>query len=355
MVQGSQGKVPVAPSVYVDQLVPAAPDWQQLLNSELQRAEVFVFICSRDAHDDRGTGDWVFHELRWWIANRQVAPLLIAPKAEGIQFVPEILRQKWRNNEVVLVDLSASEEHQEAQICRILGGIAYRLSDDVGRSANTSDGTSEIPGVYSWEKDRHFRYVRCNENYARAAGADSPAAMIGKSDDEMPWRDFADFFRAGDYGVICGRGPARFNVQETEIMADRVASILVNECQLLDHRGECIGVTGCFVDITGKVLVSSPQNVSAAPGNIALGPELGGEALSPTELKVLIELLRGLAINQIATELNVRDSEVISNLDTIRQKLQCRTTGDVIVAATQSGTQFKALGPILNPVGSIES
>ena len=111
----------------------------------------------------------------------------------------------------------------------LTGSAASRLS------GNTGDADGKI-GLYTWEKDRHFRYIRCNENYARGGLVSiRREAMIGKSDTDMPWRDLADFFREGDYSVMQGEGPTRFNVQEKEIMVDRVADILVTENQLLDR------------------------------------------------------------------------------------------------------------------------
>src|SRR5437870_1639862 len=108
--------------------------------------------------------------------------------------------------------------------------------------------------VYTWEKDKNFRYIKCNEHYAMAAGLDSPHSIVGKSDDDMPWRSLADYFRRGDQMLMDGR-ISRDNIQEKEIMFNRTADILVTERQLLNSYGHCIGVTGHFIDITGYFLV----------------------------------------------------------------------------------------------------
>ena len=42
--------------------------------------------------------------------------------------------------------------------------------------------------MYVWAKDKSYRYIFCSEKYAEAAGIDSPAQIIGKSDDQLPWR-----------------------------------------------------------------------------------------------------------------------------------------------------------------------
>ena len=52
--------------------------------------------------------------------------------------------------------------------------------------------------LYIWAKDKNYRYLYCNEHYAMAAGLDSPGQIVGKSDEELHWRKYADFFRAGE-------------------------------------------------------------------------------------------------------------------------------------------------------------
>jgi DNA-binding CsgD family transcriptional regulator len=339
-------------SVYVDQKVPAAPDWRELLKRELAAAKVLIVNCTPDACSEKAENDWLQFELKWWMENRECAPILVAPVNFGRRFVPEVVRKKWPATEVVLIDDPANdsdniEDTQEDKVSRILTGIGLRLQ---GSQTNTNSNLEiEVPGLYWWQKDRQLRYIGCNENYARAAGFDSPSSVIGKTDDDMPWRDLADFFREGDFGVIRGKGPSRFNVQEKEIMVDRTADILVNESQLLDRRGECIGVVGCFVDITGKKLVENPQAIIRPDNSVVLGDALGRQELTGAEASVLLEMLRGLASGQIAEIMSVRKNEIEAHIDSIRRKLQCATLGDVIATATCAGAQFQTLEPQLLP------
>ena len=74
--------------------------------------------------------------------------------------------------------------------------------------------------LYLWAKDINYRYIYCNENYARAAGLDSPHQIIGMSDEQMPWRALTNHFRKGDHEVF--RGNIRVNVPEVEIMANKM-------------------------------------------------------------------------------------------------------------------------------------
>lgn len=201
-----------------------------------------------------------------------------------------------------------------------------------------------IPGLYTWEKDKYFRYINCNDNYARAAGFDSPQAMIGKSDDDMPWRTLADIFRQGDQGVLDAKSPARTHVQETEIMADRVADILVTENQLLSKEGKCVGVTGYFLDITGKQLV--PATLGDQPRYVFnLGPQFGDQTFSSVEASVFKGILRKFESEQIASVIGISKAEVESTIKNIMLKLQCTTIGDVVATAIRAGLPLSLFGP----------
>jgi hypothetical protein len=142
-----------------------------------------------------------------------------------------------------------------------------------------------------WAKDKYFRYLYCNEHYARVAGLDSPNQIKGKTDDQMPWHKQADFFRAGDQGVFDGR--IRINVPEVEITIDKVADILVTENQLLNKQGQCIGLVGSYIDITGQRLEKKTGYFDAQQKRYYLGKEFGTIYLTFREIQVLRYLLLG--------------------------------------------------------------
>jgi len=107
--------------------------------------------------------------------------------------------------------------------------------------------------IYVWAKDKNYKYLYCNEHFAKAAGLDSQEQIVGKSDNQLHWKKFADYYQVGDYGVM--QGHLRINVPEVTDTVNNIKDILVTESQLLNKSNQCIGVVGSFVDITGKLLV----------------------------------------------------------------------------------------------------
>lgn len=197
--------------------------------------------------------------------------------------------------------------------------------------------------LYVWAKDKSYRYLYCNERYAEAAGLDSPHQIIGKSDDQLPWRNLADYFKAGDYGVL--QGNVRVNVPEMSDTLNNITDILVSENQLLNRAGECLGIVGSFVDITGKQLVKKSGYYNSTFDRFCLGEDFNNIYLSSREIAVFKRLLLGYSSRQSGELLKISTKTVESYIDTIKLKLQCKSKGEIIATAIQFG-----LTHILNQV-----
>ena len=338
-------------SVYLDKETPVVPNWQDHLRGALEVARALVVICTPAVKHQKESQDWFYYEISWWLEHRStLAPILLTPY--GPSWIPDVIHARWPD--VQFLDVSRRPPKLATSgITMGLGRIVRSISLSAGEysaiqpaeNPPNDEAMLSQPGYYSWEKDRNFRYVNCNDNYARAAGYDSARAMIGKTDDDMPWRPWANYFRMGDQQVISGLGPMRFNFPETEMMVDRVADILVTERQLQLRGGECVGLTGYFYDITGFALVPKDMARVENGKGLCLGNAFGNECLSETEVEVFKRLLQQQSRQAIADSLNLSAAVVDWHVKSIKQKLQCVTDGDVIATAIRSGLPLALFGP----------
>lgn len=109
-----------------------------------------------------------------------------------------------------------------------------------------------IPQYIFW-KDRHSIYLGCNQNFARAAGLQSPAEIIGKTDHDLPWtvREIAAY-QSSDRHVMETNTPLLGRL-ETQRQADGSQIFLeTNKLPLHNSDGEVIGVLGTLEDITER-------------------------------------------------------------------------------------------------------
>jgi two-component system, NtrC family, sensor kinase len=109
-----------------------------------------------------------------------------------------------------------------------------------------------IPQSIFW-KDRNLVYLGCNQNFARAAGLQTPAEIIGKTDQDLPWSEAeAAEYQAGDRTVMETNTPILGKL-ETQQQADgRQIWIETNKVPLYNAEGAVVGVLGTLEDITER-------------------------------------------------------------------------------------------------------
>lgn len=350
-------EVPKTISVFFDKTTPPVENWKVFFDAELNRASVLIVICSPGSCSEFEGDDYFYSEILWWIENKEKqVPIFVTPK--GPRWIPKPLKQKWPDAQTIeinpaqyLPDGAGGELLLDGDVKRFLVGIADRIKSP-NRTGNlihvsgiqTNKSCSDnFLGLYSWEKNKAGLYTACNENYARAAGFDSPSGVLGKSDYDMPWRSLADFFRSGDQSVMNAEFPSRDHVQETEIMVDRVADILVTETQLITKNNECVGVQGYFIDLTNVELQPS-RTINFPSTGLILGSDFDGVTLSEVECNVLRGMLRKFPVTKISVELGIGTSEVVSCVTSIMRKLQCNSLGDVLATAIRAGLPLAIFG-----------
>lgn len=107
-----------------------------------------------------------------------------------------------------------------------------------------------IPHAVFW-KDMNSVYLGCNQRFARLAGVDSPADVVGRTDSDMPWAaEKAESYRAEDQAVI-ESGEAEMHIVESRIDEQGLATWMdKSKVPLRNASGETIGVFGIFTDVT---------------------------------------------------------------------------------------------------------
>ncbi|MCG5072813.1 EAL and GGDEF domain-containing protein [Paraburkholderia tagetis] len=105
-----------------------------------------------------------------------------------------------------------------------------------------------IPQRIFW-KDAQSRYLGCNMTFARDAGLAYPEQIVGKTDDELPWRAYADAWHAQDRDVI-ESGLPRINFEEELTIDGLHRTTLTSKLPLLDGDGRVMGVLGSYSDTT---------------------------------------------------------------------------------------------------------
>lgn len=139
-------------------------------------------------------------------------------------------------NEELLSEMEVRKQAEEELrgTCQILGAVLNSITFRV-----------------FW-KDQNSIYLGCNMQFARDAGYEKPADIIGKDDYAMGWREQADLYRNDDQMVIeSGRPKLLFEEPQTTPSGEKIY-LLTSKVPLQDGKGEIIGVLGTYLDITER-------------------------------------------------------------------------------------------------------
>lgn len=197
---------------------------------------------------------------------------------------------------------------------------------------------ANIDPVYIFCKDRHGRFMFCNEPFAEIMGVDSSSSVIGKTDFQACWRIYAELYREGDCSVMAGG--VWQNVHETQNHADgNTYNILVSKYPFFDKNDEVIGVIGSYSKIPQQEYTNTARALGSKfeKDKIYLGANFGSEYFTKREYEVFQQLLLSKSIKQIAFVLNISARTVESHVNKIKNKLQCNYKNDIVVTAVRFG------------------
>ncbi len=141
-----------------------------------------------------------------------------------------------------------------------------------------------IPQLIFW-KDTHSIYQGCNSQVAQLNGFNSPDTIIGKTDFDLSWSQWAEDYRHDDHRVITNNVP-ELNVIEKIVDSEGYTNWLeVNKIPLHDHQHRVIGVLNTVEDITERKKAEELQQEY----NQRLESEVAEQTLELTEKTHLLE------------------------------------------------------------------
>jgi PAS domain S-box-containing protein len=126
-----------------------------------------------------------------------------------------------------------------------------RKSEALYEHAQLLDNILEhFPGSVFW-KDKDFRYLGCNKNFAQAAGLDEPGKIVGLQDGDLPWGSHETLGYLADDREVLESRKSKLHIEETQHTADgSVVWYDTSKVPLLDSVSQAVGVFGVSTDIT---------------------------------------------------------------------------------------------------------
>lgn len=110
---------------------------------------------------------------------------------------------------------------------------------------------NQLPFHIFW-KDRNSSFLGCNQQFARSAGFSNAQYIIGKTDEDMPWKEQAKKYQSDDNEII-STGIPKLDIEDIKTLSDgKKIIILVSKVPLYNETNEVFGILGIYTDITQR-------------------------------------------------------------------------------------------------------
>jgi diguanylate cyclase (GGDEF)-like protein/PAS domain S-box-containing protein len=188
--------------------------------------------------------------------------------AENKQLAAARFRDALSGNAVAYQNLIVNAQGQVSDVAIVLipivtGGIVTRVlgfAENITERKRAEKELYEsrqmlqlildtIPERVFW-KNLDSAYLGANRQLIEEAGLEHVGQLVGKTDGDLPWSEFAERYRAEDLRVLQS-GTAEFNVQQRLERPDgSVSWFEVDKVPLNDSSGAVVGLLGVARDIT---------------------------------------------------------------------------------------------------------
>jgi len=149
-------------------------------------------------------------------------------------------------------------------VCAIIIIIKQKKSEKtlIEKSNILNDILLNVPHYIFW-KDVSGIYRGCSKSFAEITGLESPESIIGKTDNELPWRndDRLAYIKMDEAVITVGK--PIINIEEPLRSSDgNISTILISKIPLKTSTGKITGVLGLALDITERKNLEQQLNQS---------------------------------------------------------------------------------------------
>lgn len=108
-----------------------------------------------------------------------------------------------------------------------------------------------LPQLIFW-KDVHSVYLGCNRTVLHMNQLERPEEIVGKTDFDLVWKDFAPLYRDKDHHVMATNTPEYRFIERITQADGQLGWLETNKVPLHDANGHVIGILGTAEDVTER-------------------------------------------------------------------------------------------------------
>jgi len=188
-------------------------------------------------------------------------------------------------------------------------------------------------------KDSDLIYLNCNKEFAQFIGCKNLNDIIGKTDDDLPWKSLADELIFEDKKALRGES-VKTVLRYTDFDNDVITFYMTIDPMDATNTG-IESIIGTVRVIGTKLYQINEQSIkkklimSSHMSTVLDNNEISEIYFGFDELQgeILYFHLMGLSTHVIAKLLKHQEITIKNNIDSIKQKMECHPTEDIFMKA----------------------
>jgi len=201
------------------------------------------------------------------------------------------------------------------------------------------DLSHRMAGIIS-EKDINSTITACNDVFLKYAGVANEDKILGYTDHDFPWHDYAKLYRIHELDALSGNHYS--TIIPFKDYTDNELIFLHTKVQKHDHAGNVIGIQCQAIEIlnpdTIKLTKLLEKYSPATQKRYCIGAPLATlPKLSPIEQEILFYLVRNKPLNAIANILISSTRKIEYYINKLKQKFDCHSKNELIDLAIMKG------------------
>lgn len=216
--------------------------------------------------------------------------------------------------------------------------------DQDPKMLHPNDIFNNLPGV-AWVKDCKLNYFACSNQLLTFTGLKNKSNIIGKSDFDLPWEKYANFYRDGD-DLILKEQSVTF-LHPMRFPSGKEALILTRKTPIKNSLNDIVGIMGFITYLPGSDRLGIIKKLGLIDCSFNGKTNIGEQyiltenfkdlGISKREMACLFYLIRGKTANEIALILGISKRTSEKHLESLRIKFNCNSKSQVISKAIGMG------------------
>lgn len=194
-----------------------------------------------------------------------------------------------------------------------------------------------LGGIIS-EKDVNSVITSCNDNFLKYVGANSPHAVIGRTDYDLPWREYAPVYRAHELDALAGNTYSIIYPIKDHAKKKRLFLHTKTKKNNLDGT---ISIKCHAIEIVNpqaaELIQLLSKNIPSYLQHFSIGKTYNHTPLSKRQEEVLFFLLRGKTAKAIAQILCISSRTAEKHIEAIKVRFNCKNKSELIERAVNLG------------------